>query len=94
MCAVYRRVSKAGELHRTHGDRLTIVAIDMGSDEAVVREFVEDIGISFLVVLDSDLAVSKHFDVSKLPAIIAIEFCRPVGRHSLPRDILRHLESP
>jgi thiol-disulfide isomerase/thioredoxin len=85
---------KLEELHRTHGDRLTIVAIDMGSDEAIVRELVEDIGISFPVALDSDLAVSKHFDVSKLPTIIAIEFCRPVGRCSLPRNVLRHLESP
>jgi hypothetical protein len=47
-----------------------VISIEVGSDPAVVRKFVREIGVSFRVLLDTEKKVASQYNVSVLPRTI------------------------
>jgi peroxiredoxin len=52
---------------RLSGKGLVVVAIDMGEDKTRVKKFAREHGLSFPVLLDTDVAVGSAFDASSIP---------------------------
>lgn len=49
---------------------LRVISIEVGSDPAVVRQFVSEIGVTFPVLLDTDKQVASTYGVSRFPTTI------------------------
>jgi len=64
-------------IHMIHeqwsGKGLVILAINMGESPAKVRKFVEDHGISFLVLLDTDQKAALKYNIRSIPATFFID---------------------
>jgi len=52
---------------------LVIVAVNVGDSSSKVREFMENNGLSFRVLLDTDASVAKDYNVSGIPATFLID---------------------
>jgi peroxiredoxin len=62
------------ELHKRFGERgLLVVGIDIGEDAETVREFVEERGLTFRMLLDEGDEVSPLFRVTGLPHTVLID---------------------
>ncbi len=51
---------------------LIVVYINRGSDEAMVRGFVDDLDIPFPVIIDSDQAIARRYNIRLDPQTIVI----------------------
>lgn len=56
--------------YREHG--LIVVYINRGADEAMVRGFVDDLDIPFPVIIDSDGAIARKYNIRLDPQTIVI----------------------
>lgn len=52
---------------------LVILAVNIGEDEALVRPYVEDLGLDFAIVLDPELAVNDEYRVLGYPTTITVD---------------------
>ncbi|MDR6755789.1 peroxiredoxin [Mycoplana sp. BE70] len=52
---------------RRHGERLAILAVDVGEVDARVRSFFQKYPVSFPVLLDRDRTITKAWQVMALP---------------------------
>lgn len=64
-------IEAAYQAHRSEG--LTVLAINQGEDKETVARFVQEFRLTFPVLLDSDGAVVKRYDVRGLPASFFID---------------------
>ena len=63
-------------LHRTYADsglRVVAVSIDGQGAEALVREFVEEFGVTFTILRDPDERVSRIFAMTGVPETFLID---------------------
>ncbi|MCS7221273.1 MAG: TlpA family protein disulfide reductase [Anaerolineae bacterium] len=85
---------KAYEAHRQHG--LVILAVNVQESAHQVQPFVDELGLSFPVVLDLDGEISRQYQVRSLPSSIFVGrdgliAARWVGILS-PEQLWNHLE--
>ena len=52
---------------------LVILAVNIGEDEALIRPYVEDLGLDFAIVLDPELAVNDEYRVLGYPTTITVD---------------------
>lgn len=52
---------------------LVILAINVGESSSTAREFMEDNGLTFTVLLDTDTSVAKDYNVRGIPATFFID---------------------
>jgi peroxiredoxin len=52
---------------------VAFVAVDQGESLEVVEEYIDDLGVTFLVPLDSDMAVGDHYQVQGMPMTFFID---------------------
>jgi thiol-disulfide isomerase/thioredoxin len=64
--------------HKTQG--LRVLAIDVGEVEAAVRRFLSPRPVAILVLLDTDRAVTKAWDISTLPTTFMLDETLTPGR--------------
>jgi len=62
---------QAFEQHQAEG--LVILALDLAEDASLVEPFVEEFGLSFEILYDSDGAINKHYLVNGLPRTVFID---------------------
>ena len=66
---------------------LVVVAVDLRDHDRVVRQFVQDLGLTFPVLLDRDGSVSKSYRVTQIPTSYLIDReGKLVGKVIGPRD--------
>jgi thiol-disulfide isomerase/thioredoxin len=61
------------KFYYSHGDRIDVLAVDVGEVRAHVRSFFETAPVSFPVVLDADRAVTKAWAVDSLPTTVILD---------------------
>ena len=63
------------ELYEQYGEQLQVVGVSLDSrgSEARVRSFVEDIGVTFRILLDPDERVVREFKTIGVPATFLID---------------------
>ena len=63
------------ELYERYGDRVRVVEVSLDSrgSEAQVRRFIEDIGVTFSILLDPDERVVRQFKTIGVPATFLID---------------------
>jgi len=71
-CAGCERTLALLEAVHTSDDRITVLSVNMQPDEGMLREYVQDRGYSFPVLLDIEGKVFKDYQLKLLPTIIAI----------------------
>lgn len=64
-----------------YGDRVLIVGVDQGEAPAVVQQYVDQLGLTFLIPLDAEFAVSEQYNVRGLPTTFFID----------PQGVIRQL---
>jgi thiol-disulfide isomerase/thioredoxin len=72
--ALYRFAAR----HKPRG--LSVLAIDVGEVEAAVRRFLSPRPVAILVLLDTDRAVTKAWDISILPTTFMLDETLTPGR--------------
>lgn len=75
------------EFHEKYGDEVEIIAVNAtGTErsEAVMREYIEENGYTFTVLLDQDLTVNASYQALSLPTTY---FINSQGIIQLPRKI-------
>lgn len=75
------------EFHEKYGDEVAIIAVNAtGTErsEAVMREYIEENGYTFTVLLDQDLTVNASYQALSLPTTY---FINSQGIIQLPRKI-------
>ena len=53
--------------------RVKIIGVDLGEGRAVVKRFVDDMGVTFPIPLDSEFAVGERYSVRGLPTTYFID---------------------
>ncbi len=62
------------QAHERYGDdRLAILAIAIGEDPTLLRNFVDDAGLTYVILLDEDGRVSRQYRVRNIPASFFID---------------------
>ncbi len=56
-----------------YGENVAIVGVDLEEDPALVRQFVDELGITFPILLDEEGTVSERFNVRGLPTTFFID---------------------
>ena len=56
-----------------YGDRVEIIGIDEGESASVVVPFVDERGLTFTILLDSDTAVGSRYNVLGMPTTFFID---------------------
>ncbi len=56
-----------------YGDRVLIVGIDQGEEAATVQAYVDKLGLTFPIPMDSEFAVSELYNVRGLPTTFFID---------------------
>ncbi len=64
-------VERVGD--RYHGKGLTIVGVNVDDEAAVAKQYVEERGLTYPVVLDQDGGVQRAYGVNKLPSLVLID---------------------
>ncbi len=52
---------------------LVILAINIGESSSTAREFMEDNGLTFTVLLDTDQSVAQHYGIRAIPTTLFID---------------------
>ncbi|MCB0116628.1 MAG: TlpA family protein disulfide reductase [Caldilineaceae bacterium] len=56
-----------------YGDNVTIVGVDLDEDPAVVQAFVDELELTFPILLDDGAVIAERFNVSGLPTTLFID---------------------
>lgn len=56
-----------------YGDRVLIVGIDQGEEAATVQAYVDELGLTFPIPMDSEFTVSELYNVRGLPTTFFID---------------------
>ncbi len=56
-----------------YGDDLLVVGVDQGEEGAVVGPFLDELGITFPVLLDGDMSVGRDYRIMGLPTTFFID---------------------
>jgi peroxiredoxin len=52
---------------------LSVVAINIAQDQATAEAFIEDLGLTYSVVLDIDGKVARNYGIYSLPAVVVVD---------------------
>jgi thiol-disulfide isomerase/thioredoxin len=62
------------ETARRYQGQLTILGVDQGEDAATIQSFLDEIGgVTFPILLDEDMALSREYNVRGLPTTFFID---------------------
>ncbi len=61
------------EVHRTLGDRVTFIGLDVQDDRSAAERFVADTGVTYLIGEDPDGSILGAFDGIAMPTTIFID---------------------
>ncbi len=64
-------IEAAYQAHATHD--FAVVAINVGEDDATVRQFVDEFHLTFPILLDHDMTVVQQYQVQALPTSLFID---------------------
>lgn len=56
-----------------YGDQVLIIGVDQGEEAATVQRYVDDLGLTFPIPMDSEFAVSELYNVRGLPTTYFID---------------------
>lgn len=56
-----------------YADDIRIIGVDYGEDPSVVGPFLEEVGVTFPILLDQDLSVSNQYRIMGLPTTFFID---------------------
>lgn len=56
-----------------YGDRVWIIGVDQGEEAATVQAYVDELGLTFPIPMDTDFAVSELYNVRGLPTTFFID---------------------
>ncbi len=81
------------QLHEEHGDEITVLAVNVGQSASEVREYIEEAGFNFTVLLDENQDVANQYLVRGVPTTFVINEENIIQeRHVGPMDYNQKLE--
>ena len=61
------------KMHERMGDDLQVLAVDLDESSGDVRDFFEDLGLTFTVVIDKDQVVADEYRLFGLPSTYILD---------------------
>lgn len=59
--------------YERYGENLLVVGVDQGEERAVVEKFLNELGITFPVLMDGDMTVGREYRILGLPTTFFID---------------------
>lgn len=69
-----------------YGAQVIVLGVDVGENQAQVAEFVDELGISFPIALDSDRTITNAYNVRGLPTTYFVD-SNGIIRHLYPGQL-------